>query len=115
MKRKKGIPMKSNTLFYFGSLLILASLAACSGTKHLAEDEFLYDKGTVTIHKDSMDAQRKATFETYMQTLLTPKPNKKFLGQRFKLGMYYAGGGADTTKKSGPQLAKKNVVKSLFF
>ncbi|QBQ40593.1 hypothetical protein E2P86_05275 [Sphingobacterium psychroaquaticum] len=98
MKRKKGIPMKSNTLFYFGSLLILASLAACSGTKHLAEDEFLYDKGTVTIHKDSMDAQRKATFETYMQTLLTPKPNKKFLGQRFKLGMYYAGGGADTTK-----------------
>lgn len=94
----KGTTMKIRKTHYFLGLFAAVSLYACKGTKHLAEGEILYDKGTVTIHKDSIPADRRASFETYMATLLTPKPNKKFLGQRFKLGMYYAGGGADTSK-----------------
>src|SRR5690606_13794963 len=36
-------------------------------------------------------------FEDYLETLLTPKPNKKFLGLPIKLGLYNMGGGPDST------------------
>jgi len=99
--------MKIRSTHYFLGIFAALSLYSCKGTKHLAEGEILYDKGTVTIHKDSIPADRRAVFETYMATLLTPKPNKKLFGQRFKLGMYYAGGGADTSKNFFRNFLKK--------
>lgn len=111
MKRTKGAIMKNSKNLYLIGLLALASFAACNSTKYLAEDEFLYDKGTVTIHKDSLDEKRKASFETYMESLLTPKPNKKFLGARVKLGLYNMGGGPDSTKNFFRNWLKKSGEK----
>ena len=98
MKKTKGTKMKIKLTRLFSIALLSAALASgCNSTKYLAEDEKLYDKGHVVIHRDSMDADRKQAFEEYLEGLLRPKPNKKVLGMRFKLGLYNMGGGPDTT------------------
>src|SRR5690606_18463505 len=76
----------------------LTIAASCSSTKYLAEDERLYDKGHVVIHsEDTIPKDRKEAFETHLQEMLRPKPNKKFLGMRIKLGLYNMGGGPDSS------------------
>ena len=91
-KMKKGMRMKTNQYPVLLGLISLVLASACNSTKYLAEDEKLYDKGNVIIHKDSIPAERKQAFEEQLQGLLTPKPNKKLLGVRFKLGFWNMGG-----------------------
>lgn len=96
-KKKKGGRMKTRQYTIIIGIIALALAASCSATKYLAEDEKLYNKGNVIIHRDSIPKERREAFETHLEGMLTPKPNKKFLGMRFKLGLYNMGGGPDTT------------------
>jgi len=89
--------VKVNRLFF--SLLSIVTLlaSACSATKYLAEDEKLYDRGRVTVQRDSIDAKQRKIFEEHLEGLLRPVPNKKLLGMRLKLGIYNMGGGRRRT------------------
>jgi len=89
--------MKNNRLVFM--LLSIGTFLAsgCSATKYLAEDEKLYERGRVVIHRDSIDARQKKVFEEHLEGLLRPAPNKKFLGMRLKLGIYNMGGGRRRT------------------
>jgi hypothetical protein len=83
-------------------------LSACNTTKYLAEDEKLYDEGKVVLVMDSnINADRKNAFEEHLEELLMPKPNKKFLGVRWKLAFWNMGGGYDTTKNIVKNWIKK--------
>lgn len=89
--------MKINFYIVAALILELFITTSCQPTKYLAENEKLYDKGLVVIHsKDSIAKHRKEAFETHLEEMLRPKPNKKFLGMRFKLGLYNMGGGSDS-------------------
>jgi len=77
------------------SLLILISLiwGACSSTKNLKPGQNLYVGAEIKINPDSsfrIDDQKdvKRTLESKTR----PRPNKKILGVRFKLGMYNLAG-----------------------
>ena len=94
---KKGVAMKTNKLKVFSTLMVGLCLAGCSSTKYLGEEERLYNKGNVHIFQDSISEENRAAFETHLESMLSPKPNKKFLGMRFKLGLYNMGGGPDSS------------------
>jgi hypothetical protein len=68
----------------------------------------LYDEGKVVLVMDSnINADRKNAFEEHLEELLMPKPNKKFLGVRWKLAFWNMGGGYDTTKNIVKNWIKK--------
>lgn len=91
--------MSNLRLFTLYALLLSLFAYSCNATKHLAEGEKLYDEGKVVLLMDSsINADRKEAFEEHLQELLMPKPNKKFLGARWKLGFWSMGGGYDTTR-----------------
>src|SRR5690606_27417799 len=97
MKRKGG-RMKTKLHDIAIGMIAMAMVASCNSTKYLAEDEKLYNKGHVVIHsEDSIPKERKEAFETHLEEMLRPKPNKKILGMRFKLGLYNMGGGPDSS------------------
>ena len=72
-------------------------LSSCNPTKYVAENEKLYKEGDVVVHHDSISEERREGFETFLESSLMPKPNKKFAGIYFKLGMWNMGGGPDST------------------
>jgi outer membrane protein insertion porin family len=62
-------------------------LAGCSGTKHLPEGDKLYTGARVTV-KGTETIREKKVLQEDLQGLTRPKPNTKFLGVPFKLGIY---------------------------
>lgn len=111
MKKRKGFKMKNKYTPIILGMVVIGCFASCNSTKYLTEEETLYDEGKVVIHRDSMNTERKVEFETYMQGLLIPKPNKKLLGVRFKLGLYNMGGGPDSTTNFVRKWLKKKGEK----
>src|SRR6478735_2819886 len=77
------------------SLLILmcSVWAACSSTKHLKPGQNLYVGAEININPDSSVriANQKDVKKT-LESKTRPRPNKKILGMRFKLGMYNLAG-----------------------
>ncbi|HLW62021.1 MAG TPA: BamA/TamA family outer membrane protein [Flavobacterium sp.] len=63
-------------------------LAACSSTKSVPDGDFLYTGAAVHIIGDSLSKKEKNNLKDTFEEQLTPKPNKKFLGMRIKLGVY---------------------------
>lgn len=86
-------------------------LSSCNPTKYIADDQKLYKEGDVVIHHDSMALDRKEAFETFLESSLMPKPNKKLAGIYFKLGMWNMGGGPDSTDNFVRKWLKKNGEK----
>ncbi|WP_432708752.1 BamA/TamA family outer membrane protein [Pedobacter sp.] len=77
------------SLFLLGILI----LSACSNTRHLKPGQNLYLGAEVKINPDS--SVRIDNQKDVKNTLLTktrPRPNKKILGIRFKLGVYNLAG-----------------------
>ena len=98
MTKKKRDCMKINLHHFAVGIIATVVGASCNPTKYLAEDEKLYNKGHVVIHsQDSIPEDRKEAFEEHQEEMLRPKPNKKILGVRFKLGLYNMGGGPDSS------------------
>ncbi len=89
--------MTKNILY----LLCLAFFAtSCSNTKYLPEGELLYTGGKVKVEKSKeTTAKERKLIQTETKKLLTPKPNKKFLGLRPRLFFYNLAG--DVKKEKG--------------
>lgn len=103
--------MKNNADKFVWILLFSFLALGCNTTKYLKEDQVLYDKGQVEIHMDSIRKDRKKAFEEHLEEMILPKPNKKLLGWRYKLNMYYLGGGEDSTNNYVQRLLKKRGEK----
>jgi len=97
MKTKKEEKMNRKNAIWLLIPTILLFIASCNSTKYVADNEYLYDGGKVDIQNDTIDKDRKESFESSLEELLRPNPNKKILGMRFKLGLYNLGGGPDST------------------
>src|SRR5690606_39988957 len=91
-----ALPIYVKSLLAMAAGLIMAS--SCNPTKYVADNEKLYTGGEVTIHNDTLQKDRKEAFEGFLEESLLPKPNSKFLGMYFKVGLWNMGGGPDTTK-----------------
>lgn len=106
MKKRKEVIMKINHLLLagIGSMLLVSS---CNPTKYVADSEKLYKEGQVVIHHDSIAEERKEQFEAHLHESLLPKPNSKFLGLYFKLGLWNMGKGPDSTNNFFRKWLKK--------
>lgn len=111
MKKKKGSQMRINKIAYTLGLASLLFISSCNSTKYLSENDHLYVGGNVEIHRENLDEKRKQTYEESLENYLMPKPNTKFLGMRFKLGMYNMGGGPDTATNFFKKWLKKKGEK----
>lgn len=85
--------------------LVLGSLAACSNTKFLKDNQQLYTGATIDIIGDSLSKKQKSNLEKTLQEQLRPKPNKSFLGLRPKL--YFYNTTAEPKKEKGFRYWKK--------
>lgn len=90
-----------------GCILIAIGAGSCNSTKYLSDSQVLYDRGEIEVHIDSLDKKRKNSFEEYLEELLLPKPNAKLFGWRYKLNMYYLGGGEEKSNSFFKKFYKK--------
>ncbi|MEO6166464.1 MAG: BamA/TamA family outer membrane protein [Chitinophagales bacterium] len=86
MKRFKAFP---HTAFFAAWCLVLSVLlfSSCSNTRHLAEGEELYTKGKIEMDPASVELAKNEVVSS-LESVMIPKPNKKFLGARMKLAIY---------------------------
>ncbi|HZH01750.1 MAG TPA: hypothetical protein VEY32_11745, partial [Flavisolibacter sp.] len=61
---------------------------ACSTTKHLPEGEKLYTGASVKLNASGTTVRQNKVLKSDLQGLTRPKPNSRFLGIPFKLGIY---------------------------
>lgn len=81
-------------LFYIVFLGLL--LASCSNTKFLPEGELLYIGGKVKVEDSTVSRKERKVLQSKLALILSPKPNRKFLGLRPRLTFYNLAG---TVKK----------------
>ena len=74
------------TLFY---ILLVVFISSCSVQKYLPEGERLYKGATIKVTKDPAVTQRSKALKTLMQSAVSPRPNKYFLGQPWKVWWWY--------------------------
>src|SRR4030095_3180556 len=87
------------------AVFVLALLfSSCSNTKYLASGEELYTGAHLQFDKESRQRLEKEALAS-MESALAPKPNKKFLGMRFKLSVY------NHTKEPGKKTGFKYWLK----
>lgn len=67
-------------------------LVSCTGTKFLKEGETFYDGAEMRFEMPQGRIRRKAALEKELDTYITPRPNKKFLGNRPGVWFYYIAG-----------------------
>lgn len=72
-------------IFAFGLFLAFG----CNVTKHIPEGERLYIGGEVAVIDSTNEVKGKKKIEKELQTILRPKPNRKFLGTRARLYYYF--------------------------
>ena len=84
-------------------LLIFLFLAACSGTKHLPEEESLYTGADIQL--ESTQTIHKRSIKKTAQQVVRPQPNKSYLGMRPRLWLYMVAG-EDPQKRLGKWLRK---------
>ncbi|RZK47270.1 MAG: hypothetical protein EOO94_01025, partial [Pedobacter sp.] len=71
----------------YGSIVLMFS--ACSVQKYLPEGERLYKGAEIKITKDPEVKQRNKALKTLMSSAVSPRPNKFFLGQPWKVWWWY--------------------------
>lgn len=86
------------------TLVLLALLASCSGTKYIPEGSTLYTGSTVKI-KSPNPIPNESLLVTELEGVITPKPNTSILGLRPQLYFWHLGQGK--TKGIGHWLANK--------
>ncbi|MBC7937645.1 MAG: BamA/TamA family outer membrane protein [Rhizobacter sp.] len=72
-------------LYIFG----LIFFSACSVQKYLPEGERLYKGAEIKLTKDAGVKQRTKPLKSLMKSAISPKPNKFFLGQPWKVWWWY--------------------------
>lgn len=86
--------MKTIFIKYYYWLVILATMAAasCSSTKSVPQGDALYTGASVSAVNDTIAKKKNRDVQKQLGALTRPRPNKKFLGMRFKLWMYNLAG-----------------------
>jgi outer membrane protein assembly factor BamA len=82
--------MRSRYFILYGIVMIIVS--ACSNTRKLPPGDALYTGASIKIESDSLSRKQKKNLREQLSALTRPKPNKKFLGMRFKLWAYNLAG-----------------------
>lgn len=81
--------MNNLNIKYIFSFSILCFLfSACSNTKFLKEDQFLYTGANLSIVGDSLTKNEKSLLQSNLEPNIFPKPNQSFLGLRPRLYIY---------------------------
>jgi outer membrane protein assembly factor BamA len=75
-------------------------LASCSNTRKLPEGDALYLGSTVKVDGPDLSRKKKKAIRSDMSSMTRPRPNKKFLGMRFKLWVYNLAG--NPKKRNSP-------------
>lgn len=88
--------------------LSLFFVFGCSNTKYLPEGDLLYTGGSVTVKDSTIKKKERKAFETELEDLLRPKPNKQILGLRPKLWIYNLAG--EPKKQKGIRYWLRNKV-----
>lgn len=70
-------------------ILLIASLSSCSVQKFLPEGERLYKGAEIKLTKDAEVTQKNKALKTLMNSAISPRPNKYFLGQPWKVWWWY--------------------------
>lgn len=81
---------KCSNVFYLS--ICIALLASCNTTKYVPEGDALYKGATVEIINSVSTKKLNTVLHDDIKGILRPKPNTKFLGIRFKLGLYNMAG-----------------------
>lgn len=81
-------------------------LGSCSNTRKLPAGEALYLGATVKVEGSELSRKEKKSQRSELSSLTRPRPNKKFLGIRFKLTMYNLAG--NPKKENSPAGILKN-------
>ena len=74
------------------ALLLLFSLASCTATRFLKENETFYTGADIRFDTKGRRIPRKGAIEEELQTYITPKPNSTLLGMRPSVWFYYIAG-----------------------
>lgn len=83
---------RGKTIFHISLWTVLwVTCISCSGLNVLQEGQQLYTGADIVV-KDSLPEQQINNLEEGLKTLITPKPNKTFLGMRPKLFFYHLAG-----------------------
>lgn len=83
--------MKGTRISYF-IVIAFALLTSCNNLKHIPANDALYTGATVKVDSTDMSAKQRRALESELKGLVRPRPNKKFLGMRIKLSLYYLAG-----------------------
>lgn len=75
-------------------------LSSCSSTRRLPEGDALYIGARVKVEGEGLSGKKKRAIRKDMESLTRPRPNKKFLGMRFKLWAYNLAG--NPKKRNSP-------------
>lgn len=78
----------SNLMHYIFIILCGFLLYSCSNTKYLPQDEQLFVGGKVNVLDTNLSKTEKSKIEDYLAESIRPKPNKSFLGMRWRLYVY---------------------------
>jgi outer membrane protein insertion porin family len=88
---------------YYGVLILIVAgivLASCSNTRKLPPGDALYIGSRVKVDGPSLSRKEKKNLRSDLNSLTRPRPNKRFLGMRFKLFAYNLAG--NPKKKNSP-------------
>lgn len=85
-------------ILFFGPVLALLLLSACTGTKFIPEGKYLYT-GAELKFKANGGIPEKNRLTTELENVIRPKPNKSYLGMRPNVWFYYIAG--EPKKKKG--------------
>ncbi|MEO8405548.1 MAG: BamA/TamA family outer membrane protein [Chitinophagaceae bacterium] len=94
--------MQRVTNYFIVILSVVVSLAivSCSNTRHLPPGDALYLGSTIKLHGPDLSRKKKKPMRAELSSITRPRPNKTFLGIRFKLFFYNLVGNRE--KKTGP-------------
>src|SRR5262245_10651778 len=87
----------------YALLCCMAFINACNTTKHLPEGESLFVGSEVKIEDKHGTKRERSALKSELNNSVRPKPNRKFLGMRLRLSVWYAVGGDSAAKKKGPK------------
>jgi outer membrane protein insertion porin family len=95
---------KKNILYFIAVIFV----TACSNTRKLPPGEALYTGATVKVEDSLLSAKKKKSIRSDLSSITRPRPNKRFLGMRFKLFAYNLAG--NPKKEKSPRGWLKNKV-----
>lgn len=97
----------TRTIIHTITATLFMLLWACSSTKFVPEGDFLYKGSSVTVHGEEVNRAERRLLTEELETIMRPKPNRKFLGIPFRLLIYNFWVNPEKEKGLGNWISKK--------